>query len=571
MDDFEIELKRDFLQEASQGLSQAEQAFLSLESDPKNPDLLNQIFRLAHNLKGTSRAVGFGEIAEFTHSFENLILKIKDGSVAPEPQVISLLLRCNDRVSEMINELKGNLSATFDNAAMIAQMEEALAGKLQAVASQTNQQASEPVAKSTEATPEHDHQHPVASPAHDDSAKIVIPVKKNVQANADESIRVSLQKVETLNNLVGELVLLQSVLVQHGSDMNSSVAGKSLAQLSKLSKELHEAAMGLRMIPIKQTLQKMHRIVRDTSQALSKTVDLRLEGEETEIDKTVLEHINDPLVHIVRNAVDHGLESTEDRLAVGKSSTGVVRIRCFHEGNFLVIEISDDGKGINPEVIRSKAIAKGLIPENNQLTNEQLIDLIFHPGFSTKEQVSEISGRGVGMDVVRTNIRNLNGSISIRSEVGKGSVFRVSLPLTMAVIEGLVVGAGAEKYVLPLTQVHETLRLQQGVVDTITDRSEVFTLRGKSMPLFRLQATLQRPPREKQDNCAVIITRVGNHEYGILVDEIFHQQQIVVKKLGPEIQKQKGFMGSSILGDGKPSIIVDLHKLYEHTNRSAVA
>lgn len=559
MDEFELELKRDFLAEASMGLEQAEQAFLALESDPNNPDLLNQIFRLAHNLKGTSRAVGFGQIAEFTHSFENLILKIKEGAIAPTAPVVSLLLRGNDRVSQMINDLKANIEATFENTAMIAEFEDAIAGKLgdapaPAPAATATAAADAPIAPVIPITS--------ASAAPEAPSGPIVVNNRPKAATADENLRVSLEKIESLNNLVGELVLIQSVLAPYAAELRSEVATKSLQHLTKLSKELHEAAMSLRMVPMKQTLQKMQRIVRDTSQALGKTVELVILGEDTEVDKTVLEHLGDPLVHIVRNAVDHGLEATADRAKVGKSEAGRVTIRCFHEGNFLVIEIGDDGKGMDPAVLRTKAIGKGLIPENSTMSDREAINLIFHPGFSTKEQVSEISGRGVGMDVVRTNIQGMNGTIEIDSIVGKGSTFRINLPLTLAVIDGLVAGIGSEKYVLPLTQVHEILRVDQGRVDQLADKSEVFTLRGKAMPFHRLNSTLRRQPTEEVTDPAVVITRAGGREYGVLVDKIFHQQQIVVKTLGPEIQNQRAFMGSSILGDGKPALILDLHKLY---------
>jgi two-component system chemotaxis sensor kinase CheA len=317
------------------------------------------------------------------------------------------------------------------------------------------------------------------------------------------------------------------------------------------------------MVPLKATLQKMNRIVRDTSKTLNKNVKLHLVGEDTEIDKTVLENLSDPLVHIVRNAVDHGLETTEERIKAGKGEVGNVEIHAYHEGNNLVIQINDDGGGIDHNIIREKAIEKGLINANKEIPPHEMIQYIFHPGFSTKEQVTEVSGRGVGMDVVKTNIEGMSGSIEVVTEMGKGSIFKVCLPLTMAIIDGMVVRVGGEKYIIPLSQVHESLKPTKEIINTITGFGECLNLRGEVLPLFNIGNTLSRKMDEgtSQDKIAIIIHN-ANFNFAVLVDDILHQQQVVIKKLGEEIRSKKGFMGSSILGDGKPSFILDLNELY---------
>lgn len=614
MNEFEKEVKMDFLVEATQLLNDAEQAFLALESDKHNMGLMNEIFRLAHNLKGTSRAVGFGDVAEFTHEWENLILKLKEGQIEVTDDIVSLLLECNDHVSVMIKTLNMDLDSRFDSSEIISKIKSALGGNYshngQAKADATEASADESfitpenieiienfeknlnetvpdsmmfeseksveshiakaeAVKASEAKPQAEviplaKKESATSPA--PAAPAAPKVEKKEAAKAvveDDSIRVSLSRVEMLNNVVGELVIIQTVLNQHRDQVQSSLMLKSLSHLAKLSKEIQNISMSLRMVPVKSTLQKMQRIVRDTSKALNKKVQLELMGEETEIDKTVLEYLADPLVHIVRNAVDHGLETTEGRVAAGKKEEGKIVIQAFHEGNNLVIEIRDDGKGINHEVIRAKAIEKKLISPNATLTKDELVNLIFHPGFSTKSEVSEISGRGVGMDVVKTNIEKLAGEVKVFTEVGKGSTFKVVLPLTMAIIEAMVTVIGEERYIIPLSQIYESLSPTPDLVEHVNGIGECLKIRGHVIPLFKISKTLQRNVKEKpiKDQIAIIVND-EDKSFAVLVDDILHQQQVVIKKLGVEIRNQKGFMGSSILGDGRPAFILDLIELY---------
>lgn len=615
MNEFEKEVKLDFLAEAIQLLDDAEQAFLALESDKNNANLMNEIFRLAHNLKGTSRAVGFGDVAEFTHEFENLILKIKEGKVEVTDQIVSLLLECNDHVSIMIKMLNMDLDSRFDSKEIISKILSALNGELAPAAAATSDVHHESAEMSEEISAEDiallesfennlnaplEYESKVltmeqkeeraasffpseagkpkvatdAAPVANNAAPVVREMSEHKKAppsggsgnkgnTEDDSIRVSLARVEMLNNVVGELVIIQTVLNQHRDEVQNSLMLKSLSHLAKLSKEIQNISMSLRMVPLKQTLQKMQRIVRDTSKALNKKVHLELIGEETEIDKTVLEHLADPLVHIVRNAVDHGLESTEARLAAGKDEEGIVSIKAFHEGNNLVIEIRDDGKGINPKIIREKAIEKGVISANATMSDDDLVNLIFHPGFSTKSEVSEISGRGVGMDVVKTNIEKLSGEVKVVTELGKGSVFKVVLPLTLAIIEAMVTKIGDERYIIPLGQVYESLSPTPDIVHHVNGVGDCLKLRGEVIPLFKISKALQRNIVEKPIHQQIaIIVNSGERSFAVLVDDILHQQQVVIKKLGDEIKNQKGFMGSSILGDGRPAFILDLLELF---------
>ncbi|NCN26797.1 chemotaxis protein CheA [bacterium] len=613
MDDFEKELKEGFLEESQDLLQNAEGAFLQLESNAEDVELINQIFRLAHNLKGTSRAVGFGEVAELTHHAENLILKLKNQELAPNDAIVSLLLEFNDRVTDMISSLRENFDASFDNSDLISKLESAIAGELKSEVVVAPENAPEPEdeALSEEAVLSQEFQEMSLDEAQrmlaemdavggapvdvDDGAsaqmsvrdqeeessppppsvKALEPtarqtvVKNPVKAKEDESIRVSLGRIEQLNNIVGELVILQTVLDQRRFEfVQDELSNKSIGQLGKLSKEIQEISMSLRMVPVRSTFQKMTRIVRDTSKALDKKVDLRIIGEETEIDKTVLEQIGDPLVHVVRNAIDHGLETPQERVAAGKPEEGLCEIKAFHEGSNLVIQVRDDGKGINPEIIRRKAIEKGVIRENSSMSDLEVIQLIFHAGFSTKEQVTEVSGRGVGMDVVKTNIENLSGEVNVSSQVGKGSVFKIVLPLTLAIIEGMVVKVTGATFIVPLSQVHEFVRIGPKQVETMSDGGRMFKLREEVLPLFSASSSLglkvsvkDEASAQRNDKIAVVI-RSTDFPYAVEVDDIVKQQQVVIKTLGAEIKSRKGFMGSSILGDGSPVVILDFLDMF---------
>ena len=281
-----------------------------------------------------------------------------------------------------------------------------------------------------------------------------------------------------------------------------------------------------------------------------------------EIDKTVLELVVDPLVHIVRNSVDHGVEMPEERVQVGKKSEGSVWARAFHQGNSLVIEVEDDGKGVDPEKVKQKAIEKGILKTGDQLSDEECVNLIFHPGFSTKEQVSEVSGRGVGMDVVKTNIQQLGGEVQLQSELGKGSICRISLPLTLAIIDGIIVSLGKEKFIFPLNQINEFLRPTQDMITHVSGIGDCLSLRGAVLPIFDLSLELNRVKSIGiYENSICVISQFKGIPFAVKVDDVVNQQQIVVKSLGPDIRSQKGFMGGSILGDGQPAFIVDLVEL----------
>lgn len=321
--------------------------------------------------------------------------------------------------------------------------------------------------------------------------------------------------------------------------------------------------MGLRMVPLKQTFQKMQRIVRDTSKALGKDIQFDISGEQTELDKTVVDQLGDPLVHLIRNSVDHGVEDAETRKAVGKDPRGKVTLSAFHKGGQIVIEVKDDGKGLDAKKLTEKAIEKGILKPGTVLPDKDAYMLIFAAGFSTKTEVTEVSGRGVGMDVVRTNIeKKLQGEVQLDTELGKGTTFRIILPLTLAIIDGMVVKCGEERYIVPLGHVFESLQPRKEDVHYVTGMGEVLSLRGEQLPLYRLNHALGRKMHPSSPSEAIaLVVRSGEKPFSVLVDDILGQQQIVIKQLGQEVRNLKGVSGGAILGDGRAALILDLPDL----------
>jgi two-component system chemotaxis sensor kinase CheA len=647
MDDFDLEIKREFISEAMLNLEEVEASFMELESSSDTKPLLDKIFRVAHNLKGGSRAVGFGDVAEFTHQLENLVLKIQKAEVTLTPDVITTLLKSNDRLVEMLNELKGNMAATFNNADLLAEIQSWLDGKtseaapekvvaasvetsaaaefvaevkldepnlvvpeagsffadevpkVEAVSAQVvaaqiqaeeqaNDSAVEDVISKIEkssvqevARAELKHaaelkhsaelKHPAepklsvvpaataapqtfASPAKEVAPKTAASAAK---ANKeDEVVRVNISRINLLNDYVGEMIVLQSVIQQQSSSGAPTLQG-SLRQMGKLSKDIQNLSMSLRMLPVKPLVQKLQRVVRDTSQALAKEVQLELIGDQIDVDKSVLDQLVDPLIHILRNAVDHGVETPEERRNANKNPQGRITLAFANEGNYLVIEIKDDGKGINSEILRAKAIEKKIISEKQSMTERQLIHLIFHAGFSTKTVTSEVSGRGVGMDVVKTNVERIGGNVEVLTKVGSGSTFRIQIPLSLAVIDGLVVLSEKNRYVIPLSQVQETINLKtQKVFKDKTGIGSCFNLRGAVVPLFDFEGVLNSKNSSIQAEDTALIVNVNDQLLALVVKDILRAQQIVIKPFGNGIKSQKGWIGSCVLGDGLPTLIV---------------
>jgi two-component system chemotaxis sensor kinase CheA len=389
------------------------------------------------------------------------------------------------------------------------------------------------------------------------------------------SIRVSTEKVDELMNTVGELVITQSMLTQLGTKLGGSLAEQiraGLAQLERNVRELQESVMRVRMLPISFVFSRFPRMVRDLSGRLGKQVELKVTGDQTELDKTVLEKIGDPLVHLVRNSVDHGIEMPQARAAAGKPAVGVVSLEAYHKGGNIVVEVSDDGGGLQQERILAKARERGLVGANETLNDEQVYDLIFMAGFSTADQATDISGRGVGMDVVRRNIKELGGNIEVRSTTGRGSRFIITLPLTLAIVDGQSVSVGTETYIVPLVTIIESLQLQPGGVSRIAGQQEVFWFRDGYVPVVRLHEVFGVQPRAAELHQGLIMVVEGEgRRVGLFVDDLLGQQQVVIKSLETNFRRVDGVSGATILGDGAVALILDVPGLIRVASLRAAA
>lgn len=379
------------------------------------------------------------------------------------------------------------------------------------------------------------------------------------------SIRVDLDKIDRLVNMVGELVITEAMLRAQTRDLpHEKFAGliRGLDELSQHTRELQESVMAVRMQPVKSIFSRMPRIVRDLSAQLGKDIRLEMTGENTEVDKTVIESLSDPLTHMIRNSVDHGVETPEKRMAAGKPGQGTIHLSADHRGGRIVIEIRDDGAGISRERVLAKAREKGLVSPDAQLTDEECDHLIFLPGFSTADKVSNVSGRGVGMDVVKRNIESLEGTVQLLNTPGKGSLFRVSLPLTLAILDGMIVRVGAEHYIVPITSIIETLRPKAGEVRRVEGHNDVLNVRGEFVSIVHLSRTFAIPNAENDPAKAlVVLVEAGDAKLGLVVDELIGQQQVVIKSLEANADPVKGISGATILGDGRVSLILDINGL----------
>ena len=404
--------------------------------------------------------------------------------------------------------------------------------------------------------------------------------RRSGSVSESTSIRVGIDKVDALINMVGELVITQSMLSQFSEDFDVSNIDKlcdGLKQLERNTRELQENVMQIRMLPISFSFNRFPRLVHDLSNQLGKKIELKLSGESTELDKTVMEKIGDPLVHLVRNSLDHGIEMPEERLAAGKPETGTIHLNAYHEGGNIVIEIKDDGAGLNKDRILQKAIERGLIKEDEKLSDERIYELIFRAGFSTAEQVSDVSGRGVGMDVVKRNINDLDGSVEIKSEQGKGSVFTIRLPLTLAILDGQLIRVGNQTYIIPLVSIVESLQTKVENTKTIAGDVELYRLRNDYIPVVRLHSVFNiECDSTKLEEGLLVVAETEGQKIGLFVDDLLAQQQVVIKSLETNYQKIEGISGATILGDGTVAMILDISSLFRlyrersHYNDSSI-
>lgn len=598
--DEDLIIYSEFVSEVSDAVSNIESDLLELEEDPVNEELINNLFRAYHSMKGAAGFLGVNTVNILCHEAETLLDKFRKKIMVCNQDMIDALLKAVD-VVKLVNE---GLSSACEKAkssmpnaeleipryhidSLVALLAALSEGKLDAAAAggEAEERAGGEVdvsplgemlvkegkvsTEALKAALDAQQKKPLGQILVDMGATDNKTVSEALQSQAEKkkkvqaaSLKIDTEKLDSLLELVGELVITQSIVSQDDvllEEFNRSLS-KNIISLGKITKNIQDHVMTLRMIPLKQTFQKMSRLVRDLSKKMKKPVNFVLEGEETEIDKTLIEELNDPLVHLLRNSMDHGLEPSEERAAAGKEKTGEIKLEACHRGGNVIIEVSDNGKGLDSEKIRKKGVEKGLIAADAELTEQEAFNLIMMPGFSTHDVATDISGRGVGMDVVRSNIDKLGGRLEISSRPGEGSTFTIKLPLTMAIVDGMIVKIGGDRFVIPTISIRESIRPRQEEISTYKNEGEMIDVRGKLLPLVRLHRFLGIDdalfvnPWEG----LVIVVENEDKEFGFMVDDLLGQQQVVIKSLDKRFKGLPGISGGTILGDGHVGLILDV-------------
>jgi two-component system, chemotaxis family, sensor kinase CheA len=546
------DLLRDFLTESNESLTVVDGELVKLEADPNNKDVLQKIFRLVHTIKGTCGFIGLQRLEKVAHASENVLGKFRDGVLSVTPEAVTLILESLDSIKDILEQIeKTESEPQGDDSGLIARLEKAAAGELF---------SSSPVAAPTADVEDGDGDGEPAAPQ---AAKVAGPVAKGGEVSvANQSIRVNVDVIEQLIVMVSELVLTRNQLLEMVRTQNDSEFKVPLQRLSNVTAELQENVMKTRMQPIGNAWAKLPRIVRDLANELGKKIDLQMHGAETELDRQVLELIKDPLTHMIRNSADHGLETLAERRETGKSETGIINLRAYHEGGHIIVEIADDGRGLPTDKIKAKVIANGLASEAEvaRMSDAQLHRFIFHAGLSTATKVTNVSGRGVGMDVVRSNIELIGGSIDLSSKQGQGTTFMIKIPLTMAIVSALIVGVQGMRFAIPQICVMELVRAVEGTETKIEriNNTSVLRLRDRLLPLVRLSEVLKLQADDKTTaESYIVVAQAGGRTFGIVVDTVFDTGEIVVKPVSPILKEIPMYSGNTILGDGSVIVILD--------------
>ncbi len=586
------EIVESFIVETNEIFEKLDNELLEVEKRPEDKDLINSIFRAIHTVKGTSGFLSFEQMSTVAHRFEDVLNKLRRGELTFQPPMLDVMLEAFDLMKVLLRQVVDRDLKDIDLTSTIGKLESLSSGVVPA-----RDKTKERRARAPEAPPlkTDEGKTPVVFAAEkaagaqketsqQESATLQASAAGKADKLTDTTIRVEVARLDHLMNLVGELVLGRNRLSQivsldkeeNGEEDFYRQLNETGAQIDFITTELQSAVMKTRMVQIGRVFNRFPRLVRDIAREFAKEIDLEIQGEETELDKSIIEEISDPLVHLIRNAADHGVEPPDVREKAGKPRLGRIRLSAGHEGNHVIIEVQDDGAGIDPEKLRQKAIEKGLLSpeEAHEMKTEDAYSLIFIPGFSTAQKVSSVSGRGVGMDVVKTNITKLNGIISVESAIGKGTKFTLKLPLTLAIIQGLLVGVSGETFAIPLSSVLEVVHTSQPEVSTVNGR-QVIRLRETVLPLVDISDLLDVPGRDENPAAFyTVVVGVANRKFGIVVDRLVGQKEIVIKPLGAYLRNIPGIAGSTILGDGRVIMILDageLLRLVEKSSRAAVA
>ncbi|HYM02940.1 MAG TPA: chemotaxis protein CheW [Stellaceae bacterium] len=604
------DLLSEFLTETNESLAVLDLELVKLEQNPNDPALLGNIFRIVHTIKGTCGFLGLPRLEHVAHASENVLGKIRDGDLPVTAQAVSLVLESLDQIKALLAALEENeAEPAGEDTALIERLNQLASGEAAAPASARAASAPQPAAPVPAAKRAAETPAPKAAPAEiveeqaaappapvvtraQQPEPAVEPAPAAVQASegkdprdskeakesavAAQSIRVNVDLLENLMTMVSELVLTRNQLMQILRSQKDSEFGAPLQRLSHVTTELQEGVMKTRMQPIGNAWAKLPRIVRDLSHELRKKIDLQMIGAETELDRQVLEMIKDPLTHMVRNSADHGVEIPADRARAGKPETGTITLNAFHEGGHIIIEIGDDGRGLDIDKIKQKAISTGLATESDlaAMSDQQIQQFIFKAGFSTAAKVTSVSGRGVGMDVVRTNIEKIGGTVEMKSFRGKGSTFVIKIPLTLAIVSALIVECAGERFAIPQISVIELVRAAANAENTVEwlNDAPVLRLRDRLLPLVSLQELLKLGKRStEQSETFIVVTQVGTYTFGIIVDRVFDTEEIVVKPVAPILRDITMFSGNTILGDGSVIMILDPNGIAASTGEIAAS
>lgn len=550
----DLELLNEFCNEGRDLLSQVEQGVLVLEESPRHKDTLNQVFRAFHTFKGGAGFLGIEPIQQLAHQLESLLDAARRDQLAITQTVIELILAGGDALQQYVSAISQQLAGQgrgqpirVATGELLARVQACLAGEPDPGPGETRTRAPAPAPAPAPAV----KAGPVQSPTE------ATPVRAEALVSY---VKIDTRKLDALVDLMGELVIAQSMVVQHRlvQQQRDRELERHLRQLARITTDLQRNAMSLRMVPIRSAFQKMIRLVRDLATSQNKQVQLHLSGEDTELDRNIVEELADPLLHMMRNAVDHGIEAPAERIAKGKSPQGNIYLHAAHQGGGILIRMRDDGRGLDAQRILAKAVQKGLISGEETQSEKAIFNLIFLPGFSTAEAVTDISGRGVGMDVVRGNITRLRGRIDIESAPDRGTTFDIFLPLTLAIIDGMLVGVGQERFILPTLAIRESLRPQPHMVSTVQGKGEVISVRDKLIPLVRLADKLGIASQVADPSQGIVmVVDSGARSKALLVDSLLGKQEVVIKSLGYAFRHQQGMSGAAILGDGRVALIID--------------
>ena len=573
----------EFIGETEEGLQKTEETLLRLEGDFEDQKAISSIFRVFHTIKGTAGFLGLSELGSLAHRTEDLMVQVNEGEREITLEILNAILCATDGLSKLISQMKAMIAGMNSEPVDLREAYQLLDHLLSDEVSKSTQVSENPTPETISATPPtHSEDQKTLTETHPEAGKNLASTSKSPTTEVSKTnenvaatqvmdmLKIPAFKLDELSEFIGEMVVALSVLSQNPTiaNLEDRELHDRLDQLNKITEQLRDRILSIRMFPVKNVFSKLTRQMRDLSKKSGKQVKLTIQGDETLVDKTIIDSIYAPLMHIMRNTVDHGIETPEERKAMGKPQEGTVQLSAHHLGDSILIELRDDGRGLDRQKLLSKALERGLISERENLTDQQIFMFIFTSGVSTAKEVTDISGRGVGMDVVKREVEKLRGKISVETETGKGTAFLIKLPLTTSIIEGLVVRLGENRFVIPILDVHLTLIPKKDQLYDVQDReSECLILAGEVIPIMRLheffdvEADVMIP-----EEAIIVVVKYGEKKYGLMVDELLHRQQIVVKNLGETFVNLPGITGGTILGDGRVGLILDPETLIHRSH-----